>query len=115
MKPSKRNSVDYKSYIKSRDWYSKHSDWLKSVGYGCTMFPWIKIGQGNKYACHHMNYKNLGNERLRRDVVPLSPFAHKFVIHGILSCFKPAGQQRGYPNLGLSRDPCDFLSYRLKT
>ena len=99
MKPFKQTKINYNTYIKSRDWYSKHPDWLKAVGYSCTMFPWIKIGQGHKYACHHMNYKNLGNERLGRDVVPLSPFAHNFIIHGVLSGFKSAGKQRGYPNL----------------
>ena len=55
--------------------------------------------QGHRYVVHHMNYKNLGYERLGRDVVPLSPFAHNFVIHGILAGFKSAGKQGKYPNL----------------
>lgn len=63
------------------------------------MFPWIKIGNGHLYALHHMNYRNLGNEKLGKDVVPLCPFAHNFVIHGILAGFKTAGKQRNYPNL----------------
>lgn len=45
-----------------------------------------------------MHYKNLGDEKLGRDIVPLSPFAHDFIIHGILAGFKSAGQQRNYPN-----------------
>ncbi len=94
-----RTHVEYVSYIQSHEWYSKHPVWLKKVSYRCTLFPWIKIGKGHKYACHHMNYKNLGNEHLGRDVIPVSPFAHNFVIHGILSGFKPTGKQRGYPNL----------------
>ena len=90
--------VHYKTYITSDDWYSKHPAWLKAVGYRCTMFPWIRIGKG-LHAMHHMNYKNLGHERLGRDVVPLSPFAHNFVIHGVLAQFKSAGKQGNYPNL----------------
>jgi len=99
MKPLKRTNPDYNKYIKSKDWYSKHPGWLKDVGYRCGLFPWVRIGNEKRYACHHTNYRNLGNERLRKDVIPLCPFAHDFVIHGILSGFKSAGKQGGYPNL----------------
>lgn len=99
MKPLRRTNIDYDTYIKSRDWYSQHPGWLKDVGYRCGLFPWVRIGNGKRYACHHMNYRNLGNERLRKDVIPLCPFAHDFVIHGILSDFKSAGKQGRYPNL----------------
>jgi len=89
----------YGTYIKSNDWYAKHTTWLKAVGYRCSMFPWVKIGRGRKYRIHHLHYRNLGSERLRRDVVPLCPFAHDFIIHGILSGFRSAGKQKRYPNL----------------
>lgn len=88
----------YRTYISSQQWYAKHPHWLKAVGYQCSLFPWVKIGKGKSYRIHHLNYRNLGNERLRRDVVPLCPFAHDFIIHGILAGFKPAGKQRDYPN-----------------
>lgn len=65
----------YRTYIQSKQWYSKHPAWLKAVGYRCSMFPWIKIGKGRKYRIHHLHYRNLGSERLRRDVVPLCPLA----------------------------------------
>jgi len=90
----------YHTHIKSNDWYAKHPVWLKAVVYRCSMFPWIKIGRGRKYRIHHLHYRNLGNERLRRDVVPLCPFAHDFIIHGMLSGFRSAGKQKRYPNLG---------------
>jgi hypothetical protein len=46
-----------------------------------------------------MTYKNLGHETLWQDVIVLCPFAHDFIIHGILSGFKSAGKQKGrYPN-----------------
>lgn len=96
----KRSLVNYNEYIVSRQWYNKHSSWLESVGYRCTMLPWVRIGRGRgKYAIHHLHYSNLGQEKLGRDVVPLSRFAHDYIIHGILSSFKSAGKQRGYPNL----------------
>ncbi len=96
----KRSLVNYNEYIVSRQWYSKHPSWLKSVGHRCTMFPWVRIGYGKGgYAIHHLHYSNLGQEKLGRDVVPLSRFAHDYIIHGILSGFKSAGKQRNYPNL----------------
>ena len=98
--------VHYRTYITSDNWYSKHLAWLKAVGYRCTMLPWIRIGKGRRYAIHHMNYKNLSNERLGRDVVPLSPFAHNFVIHGVLTWFKSAGKQ-GITQICYS-EPCIF-------
>lgn len=63
------------------------------------MFPWIQCGKGKPYRIHHMNYNNLGDETLWKDVIVLCPFAHDFIIHGILSGFKSAGKQNGkYPN-----------------
>ncbi len=71
-KQTKRAYIDYQSYIKSDNWYSKHRTWLSAVGGHCTMFPWLRVGgKGHRYTIHHMNYKNLGDEKLGRDVVPL--------------------------------------------
>ena len=98
-KQTKRAYIDYQSYIKSDNWYSKHRTWLSTVGDYCTMLPWVRIGKGHRYAIHHMNYENLGDEKLGRDVVPLCPFAHDYIIHGFLAGFKSAGKQRNYPNL----------------
>lgn len=98
-KHTKKRFVDYQTYITSDKWYSKHRTWLAAVGNYCTMFPWVRLGNGYRYVIHHMNYKNLGDECLGRDVVPLCPFAHDYVIHGILAGFKSAGKQRNYPNL----------------
>lgn len=89
----------YQVYIASKQWYGMHPAWLKAVGYRCSMFPWVKIGKGKRYRIHHLHYRNLGDEHLRRDVVPLCPFAHDFIIHGVLSGFKSAGKQKQYPNL----------------
>ena len=89
----------YQTYITSPEWRSHHPRWLKSVQYRCTFLPWLRIGDGKPYAIHHLHYRNLGNERLIRDVLPVSKFAHEFIIHGLLSGGKAAGQQRRYPNL----------------
>jgi hypothetical protein len=91
--------VNYHQYIISQEWRSQHPKWLQAVGYRCTLFPWVEIGKGHPYAIHHLHYRNLGHERLGRDVLPLSKFAHEKIIHGLLSWGKSAGQQRYYPNL----------------
>ncbi len=95
----RHSRINYHPYIRSRKWYAKHKQWLRATGYACALFPWVKIGRGRPYRIHHLHYANLGNERLGRDVIPLCPFAHDQVIHGILSGCKSAGQQRHYPNL----------------
>lgn len=95
----KRYRVNYYSYIQSSNWYGKHEKWLSAAGNRCTMFPWVRVGKGYSYAIHHMNYQNVGKEKLGKDVIPLCPFAHDYIIHGFLSGFKSAGKQRNYPNL----------------
>jgi hypothetical protein len=97
-KPNPRH-LNYNSYIHSDAWRSHHPAWLKAAGYRCTVFPWIRISRGHPYAIHHLNYRNLGSEKLGRDVLPISKFAHQWIIHGLLSRFKSPGEQRGYPNL----------------
>jgi hypothetical protein len=79
--------MDYRRYITSNEWRSKHKDFLKSSHYRCAFFPWVKVGKKHRYNVHHMNYENLGSERLWVDVVCLCPFAHSFIIHGLLSGF----------------------------
>ncbi|NJM76362.1 MAG: general secretion pathway protein GspF [Acaryochloridaceae cyanobacterium RU_4_10] len=91
--------VNYHQYIISQEWRSQHPNWLKAVGCRCTLFPWIEIGKGKPYSIHHLHYRNLGNERLGRDVLPVSKFAHEKILHGLLSGGKSAGKQRNYPNL----------------
>lgn len=90
--------MNYRDYITSRQWRSLQKQFLKDSGYRCAMFRWIQCGKGAKYHCHHMNYENLGSEQLWRDVVVLSPFAHNFIIHGLLSGFKRPSKQSVYPN-----------------
>ncbi len=100
----KSKRQDYSSFIQSAAWRNKHKDWLKRSHFRCSMFPWIVVGTTAKgkycpYAIHHMQYRNFGGkEQFGRDVVALSPFAHDWVIHGILSFWLKPGQQRGYPN-----------------
>lgn len=92
------SGLNYRSYIISSEWQSKHKDFLKRSHYRCAMFPWVRIGKRNRYNCHHMNYQNKGSERLWVDVICLCPFAHSFIIHGILSGFRRPSQQKNYPN-----------------
>lgn len=90
--------MNYKTYITSQEWRSKHKDFLKDSHHRCAFFPFIKVGKKARYNVHHMNYKNLGSERLWTDVVCLCPFAHTFIIHGVLSGFRRPSQQKNYPN-----------------
>jgi hypothetical protein len=92
------SKMDYRSYITSTEWRSKHKDFLKSSHYRCAFLPWVKVGKKHRYNVHHMNYKNLGSECLWVDVICVCPFAHSFIIHGLLSGFKRPSQQRSYPN-----------------
>lgn len=90
--------MNYSQYIVSSEWRSKHLQFLKQSHYRCAMFPFVKVGKKHRYNVHHMNYINLGNECLWTDVICLCPFAHKFIIHGLLSGFKRPSQQKNYPN-----------------
>lgn len=90
--------MNYKHYITSQEWRLKHKDFLKSSHYRCAFFSWIKVGKKHRYNVHHMNYKRLGDERLWHDVICLCPFAHSFIIHGLLSGFRRPSQQKNYPN-----------------
>jgi hypothetical protein len=90
--------LNYREYIKSPEWRGKHKGWLKASNYRCSMFPWLQVGKGKPYNCHHMIY-NLGEEKLWEHVIVVHPFVHKHIIHGILSGYKrPSQQKGGYPN-----------------
>lgn len=101
---------EYASYIVSPEWRDKLPTWLKLADHRCSLFPWmivgkkVSVGKGKRvykpYAAHHMHYENQGAELYGRDVIILSKFAHKYIIHGICSGFKSAGKQKTpYPNL----------------
>lgn len=95
---------NYHQYIKSQAWYAKHPGWLKQANYRCMMFPWITIGKTTKgryhrYQTHHAHYRNVGKERLGRDVLMLSPVAHQLIYHCLLSGgVRRAGKQKVFPN-----------------
>lgn len=89
---------NYRDYITSDEWRSLHPVFLEKSRYRCSMFPWVRCGKKYRYNVHHMNYDNLGDEQLWRDVIVLCPFAHTWIIHGILSGFKRPSKQKSYPN-----------------
>ncbi|MBW4444128.1 MAG: hypothetical protein KME10_23465 [Plectolyngbya sp. WJT66-NPBG17] len=94
--------TEYRSYINSQEWRSKHRGWLARSHNTCSMLPWLAVGRVKSkyhpYNMHHTHYQNLGHEQLWCDVVPLSKFAHDCIIHGVLSGFKRPSQQKHYPN-----------------
>lgn len=117
-KTMKQNETitSYATYLKSNHWRARQRSFLKKSKGRCALFPWLRVGKvGGKYyryACHHMHYGCLGDERWRRDVVILSHFAHDQVIHGLLSGWKRPQQQRVYPNFWqrLAHAWCQFTT-----
>lgn len=67
-------SVEYTSYIQSIDWRKKSNSVIAATGKRCALHPWKKATHS-----HHLHYKNLRNEWVIRDCVPLSPQAHKLI------------------------------------
>lgn len=71
---NKARSNRYNAYIKSKKWRRK-SDRYLSIS-NCCLFPWLKATHA-----HHLSYDNLEKETFWFDVLPLSRFAHKPIIH----------------------------------
>lgn len=99
----RRHAPQYSDYIRSDAWRDKHRAWLQQGQYRCAMLPWVVVGrqvngQYRSYRIHHLHYGNLGREQYWWDVLPLCPFAHDWIIHGVLSGWRSAGQQQYYPN-----------------
>jgi hypothetical protein len=92
-----KQAMNYKTYIVSPEWRSKHKGWLKRAKYRCAFLPFLSLKK--RYNCHHMNYENLGNEQLWVDVICVHPWVHKWILHGILSGFKRPSRQKNYPNI----------------
>jgi len=92
----------YQEFIKSNSWRNRHPAFLAQSDHRCALFPWIRCGkvrgQYHRYNCHHTNYRHLQSERYGRDVLIVSPFAHRVIIHGVLSGFRRPSEQVSYPN-----------------
>lgn len=71
-------SAEYTGYIQSIEWRGKSNKFLASTGKRCALYPWKKATHS-----HHLHYKNLRNEWVIRDCVPLSPQAHKLIHRDI--------------------------------
>ena len=71
-------SAEYTSYIQSIEWRGKSNSFLAATGRRCVLYPWKRATHS-----HHLHYKNLRNEKIVRDCVPLSPQAHKLIHRDI--------------------------------
>jgi hypothetical protein len=100
--------LSYQDYLKSNMWRSRHAIWLRRTNYRCQLFPWLRVGKKIRgryypYAMHHMHinaYRRQGGESWNRDVIVLSPYAHDFVFHWLLSGGKrKIRHQKDFPNL----------------
>lgn len=67
-------SAEYTLYIQSVNWRKTSNNVLASTGKRCALHPWKRATHA-----HHLHYKNLRNEWVVRDCVPLSPEAHKLI------------------------------------
>jgi len=67
-------SAEYITYIQSVNWRKTSNNVIASTGKRCALRPWKKATHA-----HHLHYKNLRNELVVRDCVPLSPEAHKLI------------------------------------
>ncbi|NEQ25376.1 MAG: general secretion pathway protein GspF [Microcoleus sp. SIO2G3] len=94
------------SYLQSRLWLDRHSDWLRRAHYRCSMFPWVTVGRKARgkycrYHIHHTHYSGnyQRNERLWLDVLPLCPFAHRVIHRGLGGSDRARAQRHRFPNL----------------
>lgn len=89
MSTNKFRPLKYDSY-----YYKKFRSKLLAQYSQCSIFPFLSSSH-----IHHTNYKNIGSEKIFRDVLPLSKFAHFQIIHGLLSLWKRPRNQKKYPNI----------------
>lgn len=72
-----KHSAEYDEYIQSPEWRQKSRDCQLLTRSRCILFPWK-----NSYCSHHLTYRNLKQELVIRDIVPLSAEAHTFIHFG---------------------------------
>ena len=71
-------SAEYTFYIQSVNWRKKSNSILAITDNRCALHPWKRATHA-----HHLHYKNLWNEWVIRDCVPLSPEAHELIHQDI--------------------------------
>lgn len=81
---TKKPDVNYRAYIVSKPWREKSNHCLVSTRKHCCLFWGAEASHS-----HHLHYKNLGDEKNFRDIVPLSRTAHKIIHWSIFWKIKP--------------------------
>lgn len=66
--------MNYQGYLRTATWRNKCKSAMKATGNRCVLLPFLKAKE-----VHHFSYKNLGNEKIWVDIVPLSKTAHRWV------------------------------------
>lgn len=97
---------EYKVYLQSEAWRSRHSRWLELCDNRDLLFPWKRIGWVDNvyypYSIHHMNrdaYSNKGSERIFWHIAPLARRTHELWLHDHLSGGKRrVREQKDFPN-----------------
>lgn len=70
------HSMQYKEYLKSKEWEQKKEERMKVDGYRCVM-----CGRDMEHCrtmqVHHVSYKRLGHENIYTDLCTLCGSCHK--------------------------------------
>lgn len=93
---------DKNAYYQSAEYRKQRQQWLRRAGGYCEMFPWIDLTKTKKFEIHHVDreaYRNCGIEVFHEHIVVLSTFAHRYVMHWLLSGGKRrVRNQKDFPN-----------------
>ncbi|HUS51151.1 MAG TPA: hypothetical protein VMZ91_13370 [Candidatus Paceibacterota bacterium] len=70
--PEKSKRISYKKYLKSDHWQKTRLRALRFYGGSCVL-----CGKKTQLNVHHRNYKNLGKERISKDLIVLCQGCHE--------------------------------------
>lgn len=74
-----QQSVEYQKYIRSDAWAKKKAERLEIDNFKCALCGRPASKCKNGIQCHHVSYKNLGNENVYTDIVSVCGRCHKML------------------------------------
>lgn len=91
-----KKKIGYHEFMYSNKWRQFQKHCLTASHHRCA-FTHVRL---THYNIHHTHYHTFGGaERYWFDCIPLHPWVHDHIVHGVLSGWKRPRQQRHYPNL----------------
>lgn len=61
----------YRDYLNSPQWQEKRSELFRLKGYKC-----VECGSAKRVQAHHISYRNIFNENVATDLIPLCIICH---------------------------------------